>query len=318
MDDVKNFAEFDVSTGYDNAATSIVLASGGGARMPAPPFNAVWWNKTDYANPADDPNREIIRVTAISTDTLTVTRGQEGIAASNKNTGGKTYRIAAVTSALWLHALNSFAGAMSGEFKKNKHWKAILFASGSTTPTLLNMSSLNQQSPGAGVVSATYTRHLNYTTTSGVFGILENADDFHSSWDWEWVWYVRFEGTVANMRFWAAFKAAAVHTSDTPANTFGFRYSTGASDTNFQCYTHDGSSSLTDSGVAVAVDTNYLLCIRKIGTEVKFYINGTLVATKTFNPSATSMAHNCIGNILSGTASHTLRVFEAQGPVTLQ
>lgn len=91
LDAVKNFAISDVSTGYDGSATSIVLASGGGAKFPAVPFNAVWWNKTDYPNPALDPNVEIVRVTAISTDTLTVTRGQESISATTKNTGGKTY-----------------------------------------------------------------------------------------------------------------------------------------------------------------------------------------------------------------------------------
>jgi hypothetical protein len=97
LDPVTNFGLVEVSTGYDASATSIVLASGEGAKLPDPAtdgaFNLVYWNTTDYQNPTDDPNREIVRVTARSTDTLTVTRGQEGITATTKNTSGKTYNM---------------------------------------------------------------------------------------------------------------------------------------------------------------------------------------------------------------------------------
>lgn len=95
MDNTKNFAKVTVSTGYDASATSIVLTTGHGAKLPTVPFNVTWWNSTDYADPSDDPNVEIGRVTARSTDTLTVTRGQEGTSASTKNTAGKTYKMIA-------------------------------------------------------------------------------------------------------------------------------------------------------------------------------------------------------------------------------
>lgn len=96
-DPVKNFAKVTVSTTYDASATSIALTAGHGALLPAPAtagaYNLVWWNSTDYADPADDPNVEIVRVTARSTDTLTVTRAQEGTSASTKNTASKTYKM---------------------------------------------------------------------------------------------------------------------------------------------------------------------------------------------------------------------------------
>jgi hypothetical protein len=94
-DNAKNFAKSEVSTGYDASATSVVLASGGGAKMPTAPFNAVWWNATDYSDPSDDPNVEIVRVTNVTTDTLTVTRAQESTSATTKNAGGKTYKVIA-------------------------------------------------------------------------------------------------------------------------------------------------------------------------------------------------------------------------------
>jgi hypothetical protein len=93
LDSVANLVKVQLSTGYDQNATSVVLVAGQGAKLPAVSFNATWWNFTDYSDPSDDPNVEIVRVTAISTDTLTITRGQEGTTASTKNTGGKVYKL---------------------------------------------------------------------------------------------------------------------------------------------------------------------------------------------------------------------------------
>jgi hypothetical protein len=55
-----------------------VVASGGGAKFPAVPFNATIWPTGAQPTSA---NAEIVRVTAISTDTLTITRTQEGSSA---------------------------------------------------------------------------------------------------------------------------------------------------------------------------------------------------------------------------------------------
>lgn len=97
LDPVKNFGKVTVSTGYDAAAVSVTLLAGYGAKLPQPSsdgaFNLVWYNATDYPDPSDDPNVEIIRVTARVTDVLTITRAQEGTAASTKNSSGKTYKM---------------------------------------------------------------------------------------------------------------------------------------------------------------------------------------------------------------------------------
>ncbi len=92
LDQVNNFGKSTVTTGYSNVATSIIVTDG--TRFPDPAsgeFNVTWWNSTDYFDPADDPNREIVRVTAKVTNTLTVTRAQEGTSATAKNTADKTY-----------------------------------------------------------------------------------------------------------------------------------------------------------------------------------------------------------------------------------
>jgi hypothetical protein len=93
LDSVANFIEVQASTGYSSSTTSITLQSGQGSKLPATPFNLVWWNSTDYPNPANDPNVEIVRVTNISSDTITISRGQEGTSAANHNTAAKTYNL---------------------------------------------------------------------------------------------------------------------------------------------------------------------------------------------------------------------------------
>ena len=101
MDATKNFAKGTVSAGYDAGDTSIVLTTGHSARFPAVPFNAVWWNATDYPDPTDDPYVEIIRVTNIATETWTISRAQESSIASAKSISGRVYKvIAGMTSGL--------------------------------------------------------------------------------------------------------------------------------------------------------------------------------------------------------------------------
>ncbi len=99
VDPVVNKGKVTVSTGYNSTATSIVLATGQGAELPDPvvdgAYNLPWWDSTNYNDPADDPNFEIVRVTgpAGTGDTKTIVRAQEGTAASNKNNADATYKM---------------------------------------------------------------------------------------------------------------------------------------------------------------------------------------------------------------------------------
>lgn len=97
LDARKNFAIAIVSAGYSAAATSIQLETGAGALFPDTAtdgsFNLVWFNYTDYKNPSDDPNVEIVRCTSRSGDVLTITRAQEGTSATAKNTTDKVYKV---------------------------------------------------------------------------------------------------------------------------------------------------------------------------------------------------------------------------------
>lgn len=88
-----NFGVVTVSTGYDAAAVTVVLNSGDGAKLAFPMYVS-WFDGTKYSSPAQDPNREIVQITNIVGDTLTVVRGVLGTSASTKNTSNSTYKMA--------------------------------------------------------------------------------------------------------------------------------------------------------------------------------------------------------------------------------
>lgn len=71
----KNFAYSTVATAPvpSRYGTSLVVASGEGTRFPTPPFNATVWPAAEQPT---STNAEIVRVTAVSTDTFTIERTQ--------------------------------------------------------------------------------------------------------------------------------------------------------------------------------------------------------------------------------------------------
>lgn len=113
---VKNFAKAWVSIGYNSVATSVVLVSGHGVKLPATfPYPVIWWNCSDYGAPEDDLFVEIVSVTARSTDTLTVVRAQDETSAQNHNLGGKTYcMVQSITKAMWDAIRTDIAAAAGG------------------------------------------------------------------------------------------------------------------------------------------------------------------------------------------------------------
>lgn len=71
----KNFAYSTIATAPSPTryGTTLVVASGEGALFPTPPFNATVWPVDEQPT---STNAEIVRVTAISTDTFTIERTQ--------------------------------------------------------------------------------------------------------------------------------------------------------------------------------------------------------------------------------------------------
>lgn len=110
----KNFAVTSIVTAPSPATTgtSVTVATGRGAIFPTPPFNAVIWPASGLPTPL---NAEVVRVTAISTDTLTITRAQEGSTARTVIVGDQ---IAASLTAKSLTDIESAAagGVLSGNY----------------------------------------------------------------------------------------------------------------------------------------------------------------------------------------------------------
>jgi len=79
-DQHKNFAYSTVATAPAPASsgTSLVVAAGDGVKFPTPPFNATVWPPNTLPITS---NAEIVRCTALATDTLTISRTQEGSSA---------------------------------------------------------------------------------------------------------------------------------------------------------------------------------------------------------------------------------------------
>lgn len=84
-DKIENFALSTLNGAVASGdGTLAVQAGDAAAKFPATTaFNCVIWKKSAYAEPQDDPNMEIVRVTNISTDTFSITRGQEGTSPAN-------------------------------------------------------------------------------------------------------------------------------------------------------------------------------------------------------------------------------------------
>lgn len=85
-----NFATSLVATAPSPATSgaSLVVTTGEGSRYAAPPFNASVGPANTVLTPA---NSEIVRVTARSTDTLTITRAQEGSSARSIVVGDQVF-----------------------------------------------------------------------------------------------------------------------------------------------------------------------------------------------------------------------------------
>lgn len=175
MDAVKNFSKVSVSTGYDAIATTIVLASGHGAKLPDPAvanFNLVWWDSSVYPDPSDDPNVEIVRCTAKSTDTLTVTRAQESTSASTKNTGGSTYRMILSVTAKTITDLMSNPMTTSGDIIYGGTSGApTRLAKGTDAQVLTLASGLPSWASVGGNLPTVYRRTTYFTGSGDITGL---------------------------------------------------------------------------------------------------------------------------------------------------
>jgi hypothetical protein len=155
MDAFKNFSKSTLAAGITSGAISLTVATGQGARFPAAPFNAVIWNRTDFADPSDDPNVEIVRVTVVAGDVFTITRAQESTAASAHNTGGKTYGIIATLTA------KTLVGLLANGIESNPVSNVPILKGTLAVGSLLGFQFLQNQDPLVGPWEVTISSAVN-------------------------------------------------------------------------------------------------------------------------------------------------------------
>ena len=113
------------------------------------------------------------------------------------------------------------------------------------------------------------------------------------------VYRVQTGATITTIRVWVgAFSSSPVASSDPAVHGACFRFDTSAGSVNWWTWSNDGSGggTLTNTGVTPASHTAYTLEIEIISTaEIRFYIDGALVATHTTNlpGSTTSLIPHC-------------------------
>ena len=173
LDAITNFGYATLSAGIDSDDTSITLTTGHGARLPSTAFNAPIWD-TSYGSPTlayHAGAAEIVRVTARSTDTLTVTRAQEGTTARSFNTSGRTYAIGVtLTKATYDQLAPSASPVFTGTITSSGARIATATAMGST---VVDVTKLDNTYSATGDATLTFSAT---PATDTVFGVIITTD----------------------------------------------------------------------------------------------------------------------------------------------
>lgn len=166
----KNFATSLVATAPSPATsgTTLDVTAGQGARYATPPFNAVICPVG--VDPTPD-NAEVVRVTAITTDALTIIREQEGSSARTVVVGDRIFE--AITAKTLTDA-EAGTGAGDLAYAESGTSEIWIDSSGSYVD-ILTLPTID-----SGVVGAAYI-HLHipayHTTHNGCYAQLEIIDD---------------------------------------------------------------------------------------------------------------------------------------------
>lgn len=118
LDPVRNFIMIELASPVLAGETTITLKAGAGVELPNPSvdgaFNLTLWNATNYPNPINDTKKEIVRVTGLVGDVMTVLRAQEGTLDVNHNVMGCKYFVAMVITRKMIEDIDNALGAAAG------------------------------------------------------------------------------------------------------------------------------------------------------------------------------------------------------------
>lgn len=270
MDSHKNFAYSTVATAPSPATsgTSLVVAAGQGALFPTVPFNAVVWAAA--ANPLTT-NAEIVRVTGISTDTLTIVRAQE------TDFGGPSARtivvgdqiMAAITARTLTDAEDNFFNLryIQDVIHTNK-WTGQGVASGAGA-SLDIASDIGSLALDSGNEDASYVKF-----TANPAGTI----DWTKAYKWR---MVQNAGTVGHTASIIKFGMRDFTSADTTKH-IGFRKNS----SGVWLATNANGTTETSTDITASVTVNQMNVwdfVFRPGVDIKFYLNSVLLATHTTN-----------------------------------
>ncbi len=132
------------------------------------------------------------------------------------------------------------------------------------------------------------------TTLGNTVGYITAFTVMRRDWEPEMVLRIKTPADITSLGYWLGlFSASPDNAADPAIHLAAFRYYTSTDGTAFwRCATKDGTTiNVTTTTVAITVNTPYTLRVDcRVAANVKFYINGTLVATHTANlPTATTL-----------------------------
>lgn len=155
----------------------------------------------------------------------------------------------------------------------------------SASSTLNTGGGFNLATQGGASDSAILLPHLDAAQTSWA-----TATPFATAKNCEWGVTIQTDAALTNTTIWAGAKITNTPVVITDDDQVIFRYQNGT-DTNWQAtYSVAGVDVTVDTGVAVAVSTQYRLwLIVDSGRRCRFFINGNLVATSTALTSLTTL-----------------------------
>jgi hypothetical protein len=129
LDPVRNFIMIELASQVLATDLTINLKAGSGITLPNPSidgaFNLTLWNATNYPNPINDNKKEIVRVTGLVGDVMTVSRGQEGTLAVDHNVPGCKYFVAMVITQKMIEDIDTALGNVIGAVPIRKELQAV-------------------------------------------------------------------------------------------------------------------------------------------------------------------------------------------------
>lgn len=320
IDQIKNFAKGILLQGYSAAATTISFIPGDGAKFPDPTsgaFNVVWWNATDYDDPADDPQVEIVRFVAGAGDVKTILRGQELTLATAKNVPNKTYKMVLSLTTKMIYDIITQAGTVTGgtsegagvpvfrsatSTAQNLHFKSLTAGANVTLTdngTSIEIASTGGGGPGGTPIAArayksAATQSIPVTTSTKVTLDVESFDT---------------GGNIAASRFTAT--TAGYYQVNA---SIGYGQADTEADKYYACLIYKNGTPYTETGfsnslaaasiVASASDIMYL----DVGDYVELfaYQNGTGAVLVSNDEQSTFLSISTLGAVGGGGAGYNL------------